>query len=104
MALEIIILTMALPILAILFWAKAPSFYEYHRNLKEHYPRRFRLLGFNEKYIHYRDRWIRHYRAYVVLMTILMLSIPLIVLLFAGDCVFRTIPAEDCGVPQRKGK
>ena len=100
MAFEVITLTVALPVFAIIFWTKAPSFYEYHRNLRDRNPRGFRLLGFNAKYIDDRDKWIRHYRTYLVLMTIFMFSILLIVLLFAGDCVFRTIPAEDCGVPR----
>jgi hypothetical protein len=33
------------------------------------------MIGFNEKYINDKSKWIQHYRRYIVLMALAMLSV-----------------------------
>ena len=76
----LVILLIALPVLGFFFWAKAPALYDDHKKTKETNPFLFKLIGYNERYLGDRARWIRHFRMYVVLMSILMFSILLVIL------------------------
>ena len=78
---EIILLIVALPVIAIWLWFHAPKLYDEHLNMKERNPLMFKLIGYNEKYLKDRASWMRRFRIYLVLMTVLMFSILFFILL-----------------------
>ena len=61
-------------------WVTAGWFYQIHRWLKYCHPFLFRLVGFNEKFLEDRNRWVRHLRIYIGLIAAFALLFLLLML------------------------
>jgi hypothetical protein len=80
MHIEILLLIIGIPAVAIWFWIQAPKVYDDHLKMKENNPIMFRMVGYNEKYLKDRASWIRRLRIYLILMTGLMFSLLIFIL------------------------
>ncbi len=64
------------PILLIwILYATAGKLYDFHKGISDQYPRLFKAIGFNVKYINDRRSWILHYIIYATIIPIFMLLI-----------------------------
>jgi hypothetical protein len=72
---ELIIVIIALAAFVLFFWIFAGRIYESHRITKQDHPFLFKITGFNEKHIDDREKWIRHFRIQLILLTILFFCV-----------------------------
>ena len=49
--------------------------YDFSIRTKRDNPELWKIIGFNDKYLNDREKWIRHTRIYIVLFTLLFLAI-----------------------------
>ena len=75
MEIELILVAAFFLILLAIFYFSAETLYNFHYNLKKDDNPLFKIIGSNSKFIDDKDKWIKHYRLYLILMFILMLSI-----------------------------
>ena len=57
------------------FYCKAENVYSSHKKWHDKELFLIKMIGFNEKYINDKSKWIQHYRRYIVLMALAMLSV-----------------------------
>ncbi len=65
-------------------YLSADTMYDFNIRIREDNKSLFNIIGSNEKYLNERDKWIRHYRIYLILIALLSLSIfiPFIIMLY----------------------
>ncbi|MBN2688458.1 MAG: hypothetical protein JXR85_09835 [Deltaproteobacteria bacterium] len=72
---ELIIVIIALAAVMLFFWISAGRIYESHHSTKKNHPFLFKLTGFNEKHLDDREKWVRHFRLQLILISVLFLCV-----------------------------
>jgi len=70
-----IIIFIAIITISIGFYCGAENIYSSHKKWHDKELFLFKMMGFNEKYINDKSKWIQHYRRYILLMVLSMLSV-----------------------------
>ena len=66
-----------------LFYFNAEKFYEFQADLKTKDELSFKIFGSNNKYIDNKEKWIKHYKIFIVLIASLMVTIAIPLFLIA---------------------
>lgn len=68
-----IIIISVFAILAVLLWISADKIYQSHYSTKRNHPFLFKITGFNERHLDDREKWIKHFRIQLLLISILFI-------------------------------
>ena len=75
MIIEPLLLLVPLTLMLLLLWLNADKLYYTNRNLREKFPRLYKIIGYNEKYLDRPDLWVKHLRLFFLLFGVFLLSL-----------------------------